>query len=143
MRISFRTMFIGLLAALACATLMYCSRDGVQELRIGIAMPLSGSLADSGRSMLQAAQLAAEEIGGSGTEAGRKIRVRIFSVDDKGGDELAPKAAQALMAQKVAAVVGHLTSGASIAAAPVYACTMPSTFLPRLRQRNRVLIRKC
>ena len=108
------------IALCAALGLSGCDR-GPQEVRIGIAMPLSGPLGEEGRSMVRAAELAAEEINQerSKLSAGR-IQVRVVSADDQGDDQMAPKAAQQLVDQRVSAVIGHLTSGASIAAAPVY-----------------------
>jgi len=52
---------------------------------------------------------------------GQTLRFEVIEADDQDSDAGALAAAQALVAQDVSAVIGHLTSGASIAAAPVYA----------------------
>lgn len=110
-----------LLALALLASLAACTR-APQELRIGLAMPLSGPLSDEGRSMVQAAELAAEEIRHHGAGIpGAKVDVSIVSADDKADDTQAVPAANKLVAQQVHAVIGHITSGASIAAAPTYA----------------------
>lgn len=113
-------------AAALCALLLAglglsaCHR-GPQELRIGVAMPLSGPLGEEGRSMVRAAELAAEEINrhGAGLPGGA-VKVSIVEADDQGDDQAAPAAAKQLVDRGISAVIGHLTSGASIAAAPVY-----------------------
>ena len=116
------TLVTALLALVAGAALVYYVNRGPAELRIGLVMPLSGEMGEEGRSILQAAQMAAEEIRANGAGApGARINVTIVPADDKGDDAVALQAAEALLKQDVSAVVGHLTSGAAIAAAPAYA----------------------
>lgn len=109
-------------AVLALGFLLGGCERAPQELRIGVAMPLSGPMGEEGRSILQAAQLAAEEISRDGALIpGSRRVVTIVPADDAGDDAVAPRAAAELVQQRVPAVLGHLTSGASIAAAPTYA----------------------
>lgn len=131
-------------AALACSALGLgaCSRGPI-ELRIGIAMPLSGPLGAEGRNLVRAAQMAAEDIhaaqsGGAGGLPGARVAVRIFEADDQADEAAAVRAAEALAKQDVSAVVGHLTSACAMAAAPVYARhgvpELSATTHPRLTQ---------
>jgi len=105
----------------ACVTLGACSK-APPELRIGVAMPLSGALGEEGRNLLAAAQLAADQIRARGPGlTSAPLSISIVPADDRGDDAWAPAAARSLVSQGVTSVIGHLTSGASIAAAPVYA----------------------
>ena len=120
----------GLLAGLGA-----CERR-LPLLRIGVAMPLSGPLAEEGRSVLFAAGLAAQHIGQHGSGLGGKpVSIAIVSADDRGEDGEAPAAAARLVAQGVEAVIGHLTSGGSLAAAPIYAAAGVAQLCPATHPR--------
>lgn len=108
-------------AAAAAGAYRFLARGG-GALRIGVPLPLSGEMGDEGRNLLQATQMAADEISANGPGVpGERLHVVIVPMDDHGDDAAAPQAALALVARGVTAVVGHLTSGTAIAAAPVYA----------------------
>jgi branched-chain amino acid transport system substrate-binding protein len=115
-----------------------CERGPI-ELRVGVAMPLTGPLGAEGRNIVQAARLAADDIA-AGTAGARTVPVQVtlLEADDRGEDASAPAAAQQLLAQKASAVIGHLTSGCAIAAAPLYARggvpLLSATTHPRLTQ---------
>ena len=100
-----------LFAALAAAG---CQRhDGV--VRIGVA----GSFSDPiGLPMRQAAELAAEEINADGGIDGKRLELIIR--DDYSDPDSAVFVAGDLYNSNVSAVVGHLFSGMTLAAAPVY-----------------------
>jgi branched-chain amino acid transport system substrate-binding protein len=69
--------------------------------------------------MLRAAQLAVNQINAKGGVRGRPLELKI--ADDSAGDDAAVRVAERLYADpSVVAVVGHLTSNSSIAAARVY-----------------------
>lgn len=69
--------------------------------------------------MLRAAQLAVNQINARGGVRGRPLELRI--ADDSAGEDAAVRVAERLYADpSVVAVVGHLTSSSSIAAARVY-----------------------
>jgi len=130
------------LSALSALGLGACSRGPI-DLRIGVAMPLSGPLGAEGRNLVRAAQMAAEDIqAAQGTRGsglpGARVAVRIIEADDQAEESGAVRAAEALMKQDVSAVVGHLTSACAIAAAPVYARggvpQLSATTHPRLTQ---------
>jgi len=96
-----------------------CGRDA--PIRIGLAGPFSEA---RGVSMRTAAELAVQEINAAGGVAGRTVELVIL--DDSANAEGAVAAAQQLVADPaVVAVVGHLTSGATLAAAPVYGGAVP------------------
>ncbi len=84
---------------------------------LGLAGPFSQP---QGVSMRRAAELAAKEINSRGGARGRQLELRV--VDDSGNADVAVRVAQVLYADPtVVAVIGHLTSGSSLAASRVYA----------------------
>jgi branched-chain amino acid transport system substrate-binding protein len=102
-------------AALLAATLVgSCSRSTGVE-RIGVA----GSFSDPiGLPMRQAAELAAEEINADGGVNGRRLELVLR--DDYSDPDSAVFVAGDLYNSDVSAVVGHLFSGMTLAASPVY-----------------------
>lgn len=101
------------LAAALCVAA--CARE-TGPIFIGLAGPMADPL---GVAELRAARLAVDEIDRRGGVAGRPLRLRV--VDDSGTENGALRAAASLRADRtVVAVVGHLTSTTTIAAARVY-----------------------
>jgi len=99
------------MAALAAG----CHRTGDDVVRIGVA----GSFSDPiGVPMRQAAELAAEEINAAGGINGKRLELVIR--DDYSDPDSAVFVASDLYNSGVSAVVGHLFSGMTLAAAPVY-----------------------
>src|SRR6267142_3826794 len=83
---------------------------------VGLAGPFSQP---RGASMQRAAELAVKEINARGGVRGRPLELRI--VDDSGRADIAIRVAQAFADDPaVVAVIGHLTSGTSLAAGRVY-----------------------
>lgn len=108
-------------AALAAGLSAGCS-DLDSTVRIGVAQPLSGPLAPLGKDMLNGVSLAVEEINRAGLKInGKLVKLEVVAVDDKADAETGKQVARQLAETKVSAVVGHLNSGVSIAAAPIYA----------------------
>lgn len=88
------------------------------EIKIGIAGPLSGSALPSGEQQEIGADAAIRELNDHGGVLGEQVVA--ISVDDACNPEQAKVAARRLVIEHVVFVVGHVCSGASIAAAPVY-----------------------
>lgn len=141
MRVRFRFL-------LTAATLssVACIRD-TGPIVIGLAGPMRDPL---GVSELRAARFAVDQINQrGGVHGGRKLRLRV--VDDSGTENGAVRAAQALYDDvSVVAVVGHITSGATIAAARVYsagsdpiAMVSPTASSPELSGISRYAFRVC
>ena len=104
------------IAALGAALALAACSGSRAPIEIGLAGPFSES---RGTAMRRAAQLAVDQVNTRGGVRGRRLKLRI--ADDSASEDAAVRAAQALYDDPaVAAVVGHLTSGASIAAAQVY-----------------------
>src|SRR5262245_49315663 len=98
-----------------------CGPAVPQVVRIGVAQPLSGPSAARGQDILDGVNMAAAELNASGFKIGGKpVKIEIVARDDKADKETAKKVAQELVDQKVAAVVGHLSSDITEVTIPIY-----------------------
>jgi branched-chain amino acid transport system substrate-binding protein len=115
---------LGLLAvgALASATLLTGCDSTPSVIKIGVAQPLTGNLAALGKDLLNGVQLAVEELNKEGVKInGKTVTFEVVAVDDRANAETGKEVAKQLVDAGVVAVIGHLNSGVSIAAAPIYA----------------------
>ena len=101
-------------ALLALLLAAACSGD-VQPIRIGVAGAFSDPI---GEPMRRAARLAVAEINAAGGVRGR--RLELLERDDHANPDSAVRIAAELYASDAVAVVGHLFSGPTLAAAPIY-----------------------
>lgn len=110
--------------AAACAT----AGGGGDELVLGLAVPLTDGKGNAdvyGVRSRMGAQLAVEELNAGNAFGGARLALRI--VDDKGNPTAAIAAADSLVNDPaVLAVVGHVYSGATIAAAQQYTGRLPA-----------------
>jgi branched-chain amino acid transport system substrate-binding protein len=91
-------------------------------VRIGHAAPVSSWLAGVGLENELAARLGVDDLNGRGIAVqGRPVRFELVVADDAGDADRARAAARELLGRGVVAVVGHLLSGSTMAAAPLYA----------------------
>lgn len=91
-------------------------------VKIGAAFPLTGQRAAQGQDLLNGVKLAIAELNAEGFKLKDKpVTLELVAVDDKADADTGKIVAQQLVNAGVVAVVGHLQSGASIEAAPVYA----------------------
>lgn len=89
---------------------------------IGHAAQTSGWMARQGIESESGARMAVEDLNARGvTIGGRRATFELVAVDDAAQPARARQMAQALVAARVNGVVGHFTSSATIAAAPIYA----------------------
>jgi branched-chain amino acid transport system substrate-binding protein len=103
------------LVPVAVLCLAACARE-TGSIVIGLAGPMGDAL---GVAELRAARLAVDQINQRGGVDGRALRLRVM--DDSGTEIGALRVAQSLYDDPaVAAVVGHVTSGTTIAAARIY-----------------------
>lgn len=103
------------------ALLQGCDNAPV-TIKIGVAQPLTGSLSALGQDLLNGVTLAVEELNKEGLKMkGKPITFEVIAVDDRANAETGVEVAKQLVDAGVVAVIGHLNSGVSIAAAPVYA----------------------
>lgn len=89
------------------------------QLLIGYAGPLTGSQAAVGIDLWHGAELAALHYNRQGGVLGYKVV--IVPLDDQADGEVAVEVAQQLVEQRVRAVVGHYSSGATMPASTIYA----------------------
>lgn len=89
------------------------------EIVIGYAGPLTGSQAAVGIDLWRGAELAARHYNCQGGILGRKVV--IVPLDDQADGEVAVEVARQFVEQKVYAVVGHYSSGATMPASAIYA----------------------
>jgi len=89
-----------------------------KTLVLGVAGAQSGDLASYGVPSLNAAKLVAKELNAKGGVNG--MQVEVLPMDDQCKPELATNAATKLLSEKVTIVLGHICSGATKAALPIY-----------------------
>src|SRR6266704_812383 len=134
------------LALVASLWLASCSRDGARPVVVGLAGPFTQP---RGVSMRQAAELAVKEINARGGLHGRPLALRVM--DDSGRADVAIRVADSLTDDpEVVTVIGHLTSGTSLAGGRVYgagrrpvAMISPSASSPDLSGVNPFVFRIC
>ena len=98
-----------------------CSRLP-DTVRIGVAQPLSGPLARLGKDMQAGVEMAVKDLNAAGFSVkGQRITLEVVAKDDKSDAAAGKQVAQELVQAGVVAVIGHLNSGVSIEAAPIYA----------------------
>lgn len=112
-----------LLAFGVLATAMLAGCDSTPTVvKIGVAQPMSGNLAALGQDMHNGVKLAVDELNKQGFKIkGKPVTLEIVAVDDRANADTGKQVAQQLVDAGVVAVIGHLNSGVSIAAAPLYA----------------------
>ena len=89
-----------------------------KKLILGVAGAQSGDLASYGLPSVNAAKLVAKEWNAKGGVNG--MMVEVLPMDDQCKPELATNAATKLVSEKVSLVIGHICSGATKAALPIY-----------------------
>jgi len=135
--------------ALACAALLAgvasAGCGGDDPIVVGVTGPFTEP---RGVSMRLAAELARDEVNAAGGIDGRRLVLSF--VDDSASADVAVRVAQRFADDpSVVAVVGHLTSGPTLAAAPVYgganpvAMITPSASNPLLSEAGRWIFRAC
>ena len=91
-------------------------------VKIGVASPTTGAQAHIGIDIRNGVQLAIEDANKAGvTIGGKAVKLEMVAEDDEANPTKATTVAQKLVDSKVAAVVGHFNSGASIPASKIYA----------------------
>lgn len=141
---------LALLPPLRAAALAFCVVLAGCESRAPIVIGLAGPFSEPrGESMKLAAQLAVNEINAAGGILGRRLALE--ALDDSAQTARAMAVATLLYDdRRVVAVIGHLTSGAAIAAADVYnagrnpvVALSPSASNPDLTGVGRYTFRLC
>jgi branched-chain amino acid transport system substrate-binding protein len=114
-----------LAAAVAAAfTLAGCGQQsggGGAEVKIGHVGPLTGGIAHLGKDNENGARLAIDEANEKKLKIdGKDVKFVLVAEDDQADPKVGATVAQKLVDAKVAGVVGHLNSGTSIPASPIY-----------------------
>lgn len=111
-------------------------------VKIGSASPLTGPQAHIGIDIKNGVQLAIDDLNAKGVEiGGKKVKFELVAEDDEANPTKATTVAQKLVDAKVAAVVGHFNSGASIPASKIYSDAgipqiSPSSTNPKYTQQG-------
>src|SRR3954451_4124265 len=92
-----------------------------QEIKIGHVGPLTGPIAHLGQDNENGARLAIEQANEAKIQIdGKDAKFTLVAEDDQADPKVGTTVAQKLVDAKVAGVVGHLNSGTSIPASPIY-----------------------
>jgi len=110
--------------ALACiaaaAALAGCSKQS-SDIKIGHVGPITGGIAHLGKDNENGARLAIEQANEAKIKlGGKEVKFVLLAEDDQADPKVGTTVAQKLVDAKVAGVVGHLNSGTSIPASPLY-----------------------
>jgi branched-chain amino acid transport system substrate-binding protein len=98
-----------------------CRAAASEVVKIGFAAPLTGPLAQYGKSTEAGARLAIAELNAKPVRVnGQPVQLVLESRDDAGDPRTATLVAQSFVDDRVAAVVGHMTSGTSVPASRIY-----------------------
>lgn len=90
-------------------------------IKIGVAGPLTGNLAQSGKDDERGVQLAINELNAQKISiGGQPVTFQLISQDDQADPKIGVTVAQRFVDQGVSAVIGHYNSGVTIPAAKVY-----------------------
>src|SRR5690606_3182203 len=90
-------------------------------VKIGHVAPLTGSIAHLGKDNEMGGRLAIEELNARKiTIGGKEVKFELIGEDDAADPKQGTAAAQKLVDEGVAGVVGHLNSGTSIPASRIY-----------------------
>lgn len=118
----FTLRLLALCTAAACGLVLTGCDSAPSVIKIGVAQPLTGNLAALGQDLLNGVNLAVEELNKEGFKIkGKTVTFEVIAVDDRASADTGKEVAKQLVDAGVVAVIGHLNSGVSIAAAPIYA----------------------
>jgi branched-chain amino acid transport system substrate-binding protein len=128
---------LALLAAVTLASFFSTQALASDPLKIGVAGAHSGDLASYGLPTLKAAQLVVKDINARGGINGTPVELVVE--DDVCKPEIAANTATKLVSAGVTVVIGHICSGATKAALPIYRAAKvlvisPSATTPSLTQ---------
>jgi branched-chain amino acid transport system substrate-binding protein len=151
-----RRRLLGMVSVLALMVMYGCGKEtpapapstgapqpaAAVTVKIGSASPLTGPQAHIGIDIKNGVQLAIDDLNAKGVEiGGKKVKIELLAEDDEANPTKATTVAQKLVDSKVAAVVGHFNSGASIPASKIYSDAgipqiSPSSTNPKYTQQG-------
>ena len=140
-----RWSLIGLLiVVVAVSSFLGCrwgaAVDGSGPIGIAVPVPITGKYAELGADLVNAAQMAIEEKNAQGGINGRLLVLIVE--DDKGDPKDAVTVAHRIVQDKsIIGIMGHLNSGTTLAASPIYAeagipVVMPVPTTPKITQQG-------
>lgn len=112
------TLALAVIAVVATFAVISCGGGEAQTIKIGVAGAHSGDLASYGLPTVNAVQLVADKVNEAGGINGQLIELVIE--DDQCVPEVAANTAAKLVSEEVVAVIGHICSGATNTALPLY-----------------------
>ena len=116
-----KAQHLALVAAIVVGPLYMSSARADTVVKIGVAGPLTGSLAQSGKDDERGVQLAINELNAQRISiGGEPVSFQIDSQDDQADPKVGVTVAQRLVDDGVKAVIGHYNSGVTIPAAKIY-----------------------
>ena len=142
-----RLFFCALLSAALAATFSCGKAGSGGEILIGEYGSLTGGIATFGISTRDASQMAFDEVNAAGGVLGKKIKLLVE--DDQSKPEEASTVVTKLINQNhVVAMLGHVASTHSLAAAPICQANKvpmitPSSTNPRVTQQGNYIFRVC
>ncbi len=115
----------------ALALLVACATAGIATVpvavhaedltvKVGFAAPLTGANAGYGKDLQNGVQLALDEATKKITIGGKTAKFVIQAKDDQADPRIGVQAAQKLVDDGVAVVIGHFNSGTTLPASPIY-----------------------
>jgi branched-chain amino acid transport system substrate-binding protein len=109
--------------AVAIALMAAAGAAGAQEIvKVGVAAPLTGGAAAYGKDIQNGVQMAVDEANaGHPAIGGKPVKFVVEAQDDQGDPRVGVQAAQSLVDDKVAFVIGHFNSGTTLPASAIYA----------------------
>jgi branched-chain amino acid transport system substrate-binding protein len=111
---------LALVCIAAAAALAGCSKQS-SDIKIGHVGPITGGIAHLGKDNENGARLAIEQANEAKIKlGGKEVKFVLLAEDDQADPKVGTTVAQKLVDAKVAGVVGHLNSGTSIPASPLY-----------------------
>src|SRR5688572_5178240 len=122
-RDSMKNGHVGITLIAAAVALIGCGQGGSSggEVKIGHVGPLTGGIAHLGKDNENGARLAVEEANAAKIKIdGKEVKFVFVAEDDQADPKVGATVAQKMVDAKVAGVVGHLNSGTSIPASPIY-----------------------
>jgi branched-chain amino acid transport system substrate-binding protein len=112
---------IGITLIAASVAIIGCGQQGGGEVKIGHVGPLTGQIAHLGKDNENGARLAIEEANAAKIKIdGKEVKFTLVAEDDQADPKVGTTVAQKMVDAKVVGVVGHLNSGTSIPASPIY-----------------------
>ena len=112
---------LGITLLASAVALIGCGQQKGGEIKIGHVGPLTGGIAHLGKDNENGARLAIEEANAAGIKiGGKEAKFMLVAEDDQADPKVGTTVAQKLADAKVSGVVGHLNSGTSIPASPIY-----------------------